>query len=83
MRGKSKSQKRAKPGDLVRVRRPEHSPISEEHFGLFIETRETMIGAADDPTASFLVTRSVLVGGQLIQFNSPYWQFEVVSKACE
>ena len=81
MRGKSKSQKRAKPGDLVRVRRPEHSQAPEEHFGLFIETRETMIGAADDPTASFLVTRSVLVNGQLMQFNSPYWQFEVVSSA--
>ena len=72
-------QKRAKPGDLVRVRRPEHSPASEEHIGLFIETRETMIGAADDPTSSFLVTRSVLVEGRVMQFNSPYWQFEVVS----
>jgi len=74
-----KDYKRAKAGDLVRVRRPEHSPVSEEHIGLFIETQETLIGAADDPTAAFLVTRTVLVGGVLMKFNSPYWQFEVVS----
>ena len=74
-----KDYKRAKAGDLVRVRRPEHSPVSEEHIGLFIETRETLIGAAEDPTASFLVTRTVLVDGKLMSFNAPYWQFEVVS----
>jgi hypothetical protein len=81
MKEESRPAKRVKPGDLVRVRRPEHSPISEEHIGLFIETRETMIGAADDPTASFLVTRSVLVCGKLMEFNSPYWKFEVVSRS--
>ena len=69
-----------KPGDLVRVTRPSHSPVEEEHLGLFIETSETLIGRAGDPTSSFLVTRVVMIDGQLMRFNSPYWQFDVVSK---
>jgi hypothetical protein len=70
---------RINPGDLVRVRRPTGGPIMEEHIGLYIKTDETLIGRPEDPGSSILITKVVMVGGKLMRFNSPYWQFDIVS----
>ena len=68
------------PGDLVRVRSPEGSPIQQEMIGLFVKRDELMIGKEGDSGASYLITDEVFAEGQFIRLNHPHWRMEKIGE---